>query len=146
MNNNELSAIAGYISSLPAHERWKTLSPLALTLKSAFLSHLTGTGIFAAQSGSGKRKRAGENRDFPVRNPSRQQWRANTRSSDGNETAQDTLLSRDHLQPPITVSRPHVVSSTADSMELLAEVATITGSTPNGIVWLPCSYLSLHLY
>ena len=61
MSDEEFKAITDYMSSLPAHERWKRLSPLTSRLKSAFLSYLTGAGEGIARSGSGKRKHVGEN-------------------------------------------------------------------------------------
>ena len=144
MNDEEFKAIADYMSLLPVHERWKGLSPLASRLKSAFLSYLTGAEGFAAQSGSGKRKRLGENRDFQDQNPSRQERRANTYPANGHEIAQVAALSRGHSQPSTPVSRPHMVSNVAESLEVLAEVAATTGPISNGIVWLLCSYLYLH--
>ncbi|KAL9124282.1 MAG: hypothetical protein Q9217_006375 [Psora testacea] len=137
MNNKELKAIAEYMSSLPAYERWKRLSPLVSRLKSVFLSRLTRAAGDAAQSGSGKRKRGGEDGHLQDQNALRQERRANTYSSSGHENTRNTALPRGHSQPPTPVSDSHLASNMAASLQVLAEAATASGRLNSALEYSP---------
>ena len=122
LNNKQFKAISEYISLLPAHEEWEKLSPLTLKLKSAFLSSLTAREGFAANPGSGKRKRV------VVDGPSKQKRRAKTNSSKVCEDSQDIASLRSHS--PTYLSR---LSNMRDSSQMLAEVATTPGPVSHSI-------------
>lgn len=133
MSDEELKAIVEYMSSLPIYERWKGLSPLALRLKSAFLSHLTGAAGNAAQTCSGQKRRGDEDAVFLGQDRSRRKRRTETHAFGGQETIQDTASSLGYSQPPTPASHSHMIPNMADSLQVLAEVATTTAPVSDGL-------------